>query len=81
MCVAALEDQALRIESSEICASDTEPTMYSTPEIFLQADLAYHRDRIRAQLAEAGGRKGTPVRHRHLPRSLRRVRSVVSHAR
>jgi hypothetical protein len=55
--------------------------MFPSPEIYLQADLAYHRDRIHAGLAESGARKGNPIRHRHLPRSLRRTLSVVSHAR
>jgi hypothetical protein len=49
--------------------------------MYLQADLAYHRDRIHDQLAGRRARRGTPVRHRHLPRSLRRTLSVVSHAR
>jgi hypothetical protein len=40
-----------------------EPMMFSTPEIYLQADLRYHRDQIRrAFRGTPVERQGTPVR-------------------
>jgi hypothetical protein len=52
--------------------------MFSSPEIYLQADIAYHRDQIQARFSDSTTRRGTPIRRRHLPRRLRRGRSVTT---
>ena len=37
--------------------------MFATPEIYLQAELQYHREQIRGSFRSARlGRQGTPVR-------------------
>jgi hypothetical protein len=55
-----------------------EPDMFSSPEIYLQADIAYHRDQIQARFSDSKIRRGTPIRRRHVPRSLRRGRPVAT---
>jgi hypothetical protein len=60
MSAAALETHARGIESRH-----QEQTMFSTPEIYLQAELEYHRDEIRRSFRGSRlQRQGTPVRRR-----------------
>jgi hypothetical protein len=54
-----------------------EQTMFSTPEIYLQADLQYHREQIRGLFrGERLARQGTPVRRRSASRLARRTTAV-----
>jgi hypothetical protein len=48
--------------------------MFTTPEIYLQAELQYHRDQIRGSFRRGWlSRQGTPVRHRSSSRLVRRT--------
>jgi hypothetical protein len=51
-----------------------EQTMYSTPEIYLQAELQYHREQIRRSfLGSRLARQGKPVWRRSSSRLARRT--------
>jgi hypothetical protein len=52
--------------------------MFATPEIFLQADIEYHRDRIKSQFVHPGQRRGTPVRRRRKKRHDRRTQAAAA---
>jgi hypothetical protein len=57
--------------------------MFNTPEIYLQAELQYHREQIRSQFA---GRRiqhrGTPIRaHRHSHWLVRRNATATPSSR
>jgi hypothetical protein len=59
-----------------------EQPMFSTPEIYLQAELRYHRDQIRATLGNGRlERQGKPVRRRASSRLVRRTTTAVSASR
>jgi hypothetical protein len=59
-----------------------EQTMFSTPEIYLQAELQYHRDQVRSTFARGRlQRQGTPVRRRSSSRLARRITTAVSASR
>jgi hypothetical protein len=56
--------------------------MFPTPEIYLQANIRYHKEQIQAQFG--GGtsrRRGTPMRRRRFSGSLSRLSAVALHAR
>jgi hypothetical protein len=52
--------------------------MFSTPEIYLQAELQYHRDQIRGSFGEPLQRRGKPIRRRSASRLVRRTTAAVS---
>jgi hypothetical protein len=58
-----------------------EQTMFSTPEIYLQAELRYHRDQIRGNFDGRLQRQGTPVRRRSSSRLVRRATTAVPASR
>jgi hypothetical protein len=56
--------------------------MFPTPEIYLQAELQYHRDQIRSSFR--GGRlqrQGTPLRRRSSSRLVRRTTTAAPASR
>jgi hypothetical protein len=56
--------------------------MFSTPEIYLQAELQYERDQIRRSFRGARlERAGKPVRHRSASRLVRRTTTAAPAAR
>jgi hypothetical protein len=56
--------------------------MFNTPEIYLQAELQYHRDQIRGQFGAGRLQRGKPVRPRRSSgRLVRRNRAAVSTSR
>ena len=56
--------------------------MFSTPEIYLQAELRYHRDEVRATHGNGRlERQGTPVRRRPSNRLVRQKTTAVSASR
>jgi hypothetical protein len=58
-----------------------EQTMFSTPEIYLQADIQYHREQIRSRFGQRLPRQGKPVRRRSSSRLGRRTPAAVSASR
>jgi hypothetical protein len=56
--------------------------MFSTPEIYLQAELRYHRDQIRRTIGNGRlERQGKPMRRRSSSRLVRRTTTAVSASR
>ena len=57
--------------------------MFSTPEIYLQAEMQYHREQIRSGLGRGRlQRQGTPIRRsRSAAKLARRTQTAVSPSR
>jgi hypothetical protein len=56
--------------------------MFSTPEIYLQAELQYHRDQIARSVSRGRiERSGKPVRRRSSSRLVRRGTTAATAAR
>jgi hypothetical protein len=58
-----------------------EQLMFSTPEIYLQAEIQYHREQIRSRFGQRLQRQSKPVRRRSSSRLMRRTTSAVSTSR
>jgi hypothetical protein len=58
-----------------------EHMMFSTPEIYLQAEIQYHREHIRSSFGNRLQRQGKPVRRRSSSRLMRRTTTAVSASR
>lgn len=59
-----------------------EQTMFTTPEIYLQAELQYHREQIRGSFRRGWLiRPGTPVRHRSSSRLVRSIPTATPASR
>jgi hypothetical protein len=56
--------------------------MFPTPEIYLQAELQYHRDQIRGSFLRGRlQRQSTPVRRRSSSRLVRRTATTAPASR
>jgi hypothetical protein len=58
-----------------------EQLMFSTPEIYLQAEIQYHREQIRSRFGQRLQRQSKPVPRRSSSRLMRRTTSAVSTSR